>query len=105
MKTMWQSFQLHDTTPRLLIYTNLMEQLKKDKNDVGISMLTSCLYKQEFRGEFNEEVSQHCIEIWLPRTLNTVGNGADFIMEIIESVQASLGMLVCAVSFERRMGK
>merc|ERR1719246_239344 len=57
MKTIWHTFQLHDTTARLIIYTNLLEQLKKDKNDIGISILTSSFYKQEFWGRFDAEIS------------------------------------------------
>jgi len=47
---------------------------------------------------------EHARDVWLPQTLDPLKNEDKFILEIVESLQASLSLFVTLVSLERKDG-
>jgi hypothetical protein len=106
MKTIYHILQLHTVPARLELLSKMLLKLKEKNNDYAISILTSILYKSEFKDPSTEDMPKllsHAKDFWLPKTLDVLGENAPFILEIQDSLQSSLGLYITCIVLERKM--
>ena len=76
---------MHTVPARLELLSKMLLILKEKNNDYGISVLTSILYKSEFKDPQTKDILPlltHAKDFWLPKTLDVLGENAPFILEI-----------------------
>jgi len=107
MKVLHQLFSFYLPTARLALFDSLLEFLQGENNDLGIGVLTASFYKTQFTTAQPSDLKamlEHARDVWLPQTLDPLKNEDKFILEIVESLQASLSLFVTLVSLERKDG-
>ena len=97
MRTIYQITQLHAPLTRLELYTKLLMVEINNNNDIGVSVLTSMLYKIEFKNDDPEVLPKllaHARDVWLPKTLEFLGENSKHILEICDSLSSNLGLFI-----------
>ena len=97
MKIIRQLLNLYTALPRIRMYNYLYQILDDDKNDRGISILTSSFYKEECEKE-PKEFLENTKEIF-EQTLDSLKDDT-FILDVSERIHASLNLYMYIVKRE-----
>ena len=94
-------FRLYSLGPKTNLLKDTLSRLQVDKNDRGISLLTSLFFKRLFveEKEHVRTLLELARDYWLRLTLNSVDEEL-FILDIIDSLSASLNLLSYLLRFE-----
>ena len=101
LRSLNQLFRLYSLGPKTNLLKDTLSRLQVDKNDRGISLLTSLFFKRLFveEKEHVRTLLELARDYWLRLTLNSVDEEI-FILDIIDSLSASLNLLSYLLRFE-----
>ena len=96
LKTMRQAVTtLYSANAQVSILEPLLKEEQRGKNDRGISVLTSVLYKSLFRKAFADQdeskselrvLLEHAKNFWFVETLDCLRDEDKFILQIVDSL-------------------
>jgi hypothetical protein len=88
---------------RISLFKDILRKLQKDNNDRGVGILTQVLFKAQFTEE--PEHVRTLIELardyWFPRTLNCLRDSRKYILDIVDTLQQAMALLIFLLILEK----